>query len=127
MSSRDRVHSCQPETTRTLLGFPLKGISPHRVPAHGKRVACYGTQLAWCLLKRLPMSELQKASWGWLGEHVHASAPQCPRLQQPRSKTSPSQGVIIVAAAVRCGDGWSSLQSCRVLARILQSELTRQV
>lgn len=48
---------------------------------------------------RLPMSELQKASWGWLGEHVHASAPQSPRLQLPRSTTSPSQGVIAAAAA----------------------------
>lgn len=45
------------------------------------------------------MSELQKASWGWLGEHVHASAPQSPRLQLPRSTTSPSQGVIAAAAA----------------------------
>lgn len=45
------------------------------------------------------MSELQKASWGWLGEHVHASAPQSPRLQLPRSTTSPSQGVIVAAAA----------------------------
>lgn len=43
------------------------------------------------------MSELQKASWGWLGEHVQASAPQCPRLQLPRSTTSPSQGVIAAA------------------------------
>lgn len=49
--------------------------------------------------ERLPMSELQKASWGWLGEHVHASAPQSPRLQLPRSTTSPSQGVIAAAAA----------------------------
>lgn len=45
------------------------------------------------------MSELQKESWGWLGEHVHASAPQSPRLQLPRSTTSPSQGVITAAAA----------------------------
>lgn len=45
------------------------------------------------------MSELQKESWGWLGEHVHASAPQSPRLQLPRSTTSPSQGVIAAAAA----------------------------
>lgn len=45
------------------------------------------------------MSELQKASWGWLGEHVHASAPQSPRLQLPRSTMSPSQGVIAAAAA----------------------------
>lgn len=45
------------------------------------------------------MSELQKASWGWLGEHVHASAPQYPRLQLLRSTTSPSQGVIAAAGA----------------------------
>lgn len=45
------------------------------------------------------MSELQKESWGWLGEHVHASAPQSPKLQLPRSTTSPSHGVIAVAAA----------------------------
>lgn len=49
--------------------------------------------------ERLPMSELQNASWGWLGEHVHASAPQSPRLQLPRSTTSPSQGVIAAAVA----------------------------
>lgn len=45
------------------------------------------------------MSELQKESWGWLGEHVHASAPQSPKLQLPRSTTSPSHAVIAVAAA----------------------------
>ena len=72
------------------------------------------------------MSELQKASWGWLGEHVHASAPQCPRLQQLRSTTSPSQGVM-VAVVVRCGDCRSFLQSCRALALMLQSELTHWV
>lgn len=72
------------------------------------------------------MSELQKASWGWLGEHVHASVPQCPRLQQLRSTTSPSQGLIL-AAVVRGGDCHSSLQSCLGLARMLQSELTRWV
>lgn len=63
--------------------------------------------------KSLPMSELQKASWGWVGEHVHASAPQYPRLQVPRSTTSPSQGVIAAAGAtarlskvaVRAGGG----------------------
>lgn len=45
------------------------------------------------------MSELQKASWGWLGEHVHASATQSPRFQQLRNRTSPSQGVIAAAGA----------------------------
>lgn len=47
----------------------------------------------------LPMSELQNASWGWLGEHVHASAPQSPRLQLPQGTTSPSQEVIAAAVA----------------------------
>lgn len=35
MSSRDLVHSCLPEIIRPLLGFPLQGISPYRVPAQG--------------------------------------------------------------------------------------------
>lgn len=101
-------------------------VTPHtESPPRETGSPCYSAQLAWGLPECLPMSELQKASWGWLGEHVHASAPHCPRLQQPRSTTSPTQGVI-VAAAVRCGDCCSSLESCRVLARILQSELTRQ-
>ncbi|EPQ04894.1 hypothetical protein D623_10020400 [Myotis brandtii] len=81
---------------------------PDWAAAHeGPRGAPAGTRAS------LPMSELQKASWGWVGEHVHASAPQYPRLQVPRSTTSPSQGVIAAAVAtarlskvaVRAGGG----------------------
>lgn len=67
--------------------------------------------------ERLPMSELQKASWGWLGEHVHASAPQSPRLQLPRSTTSPSQGVIVAGAAAPLSKVAASAAGGPVVAR----------
>lgn len=70
-------------------------------PCHPEQRPSPGCRAQGRHRERLPMSELQKESWGWLGEHVHASAPQSPRLQLPRSTTSPSQGVIAAGAAAR--------------------------